>query len=178
MNSPTYLTPHTNTEKLSRFGGLAVFVLFLVTLFFAFAAHAQGAAVPAVDATDPTAIAKLVLAAIVGKQWGILASGGVLLLIGIVKHYVPDTTKVGAWLHSKPGGWITNFLTTGAMTLLTAFTAGQPFSWGLLVATATTALSGAGLLELVRDVFQRNDPVPAVAAGAAAAANPGPTLNG
>lgn len=127
---------------------------------------------------DTAGLAKLILGAVVGKQWGVVISGIVLVIIGTVKHYVPETTKVGAWLHSKPGGWLTNFLTTGTLTLLTAFLAGQTFSFALVVATITTALSGAGLLELIRDVFMKTDPAPAQVAGAAAAEAPKTTLNG
>ncbi len=71
-----------------------------------------------------------------------------------------------------------NFLLAGSGALLTAQLAGAPISANLILTALNIALGASGLYELWGDVVNKQDIAEAQKKGAAAAANPGPTLNG
>ena len=160
---------------------------FCVTLAVSLTAFAQdvlptpntGLPIPGTDGSV-TGIAKLVLELVQAKNYWALGSLAMLLIIGGVRKWTPEASKVGTWLHSKVGGWTLNIVGSLAAAFFTAGVAGVTFNAntiiGLIISGLGVAFGSAGLLEAWRDL--RNTPPvgPAVGAGTAAAADPKKTL--
>lgn len=141
-------------------------------------------------ASDPTALAlpadpgdlgawfKLLYAAVMGKNWWLLASLGIVFVVSAVRRWVPEKTKVGIWLRGKLGGLITNFTSTFGSGLAVMLLAGQPFSVDLLFKALGIALAAAGGWSVFKTIREAIVEKKAAEDGKAAASNPGPTLNG
>ncbi len=133
---------------------------------------------PVLDITDPAKLIGIVLSAAVSKDWGVLICGAIVALMGLQKKFIPKESKVGVFMHSKLGGWLGNFVLSAAVTLLASQLGKIPLSLSSIMSAITTGLGAAGAYELWGDITKKDDREAAKAAGAAAAANPGPTLNG
>lgn len=130
---------------------------------------------------DLSAIAKALLAAVKGGDWVAVVAAILVLIVAGVRLYgqkirgeLPDENwldKGLTWLlESKPGGWTLNVLTAVAGAYATALLAGEPITWGITQAALLTALSGAALWELAKDVIGWWAAKKALEAGKAAAA--------
>ncbi len=158
---------------------LVGFTLALMVPVLAFAqAVAEAATTTVVNFADPAALSAIVLDAVVQKKWGVLISAAIVGTMGLMKKFIPKHTKVGTWMHSKVGGWATNFTIAGAGAVLTSLLAGQAISVQLILSAVNIALGASGLYELYGDIVNKQDIAKAQAAGEAAAKDPGPTLNG
>jgi len=113
---------------------------------------------------DLGAVAKALLVAVKSGDWvAVVAAVLVLVVAGIrlygqkIRGELPDDNfldKTLTWLlESKPGGWALNVLTALAGAYATALLAGEPITWGITQAALLTALSGAALWELAKDVI-------------------------
>lgn len=113
---------------------------------------------------DIAAVAKALLSAAKdGDYIAVLAAVLVLLVAGIriygqqIRGELPDENPLDkglTWLlESKPGGWVLNVLTALAGAYATALLAGEPITWAVTQAALLTALSGAALWELVKDIL-------------------------
>lgn len=132
------------------------------------------------ESFDLSALAKVLLEAVKNGDWvAVVAAALVLLVAGIriygqkIRGELPDHTlldKALTWvLESKPGGWVLNISTAVAGAYATALLAGEPVTWALTKAALLTALSGAALWELAKDVLGWWTASKALEAGAAAA---------
>lgn len=166
----------------------------LVCIVLPLAAWADAAAVPTVPGTnlevapaDPfsnvAALAQMALWLVQHKSvWGIAALV-VILVVGAAKKFVPATSKVGTWLNSQLGGWVTNMALANGTAFLLAALAGAHFDAmtvvTLLGSGTGVGFSATGLRELLKDVgILKPAADVAASAGQAAASNPGPTLKG
>lgn len=130
---------------------------------------------------DLGAVAKALLVAVKSGDWVAVVAALLVLVVAGVRLYgqkirgeLPDENwvdKALTWLlESKPGGWALNILTAVAGAYATALLAGEPITWGITQAALLTALSGAALWELAKDVIGWWAAKKAIEAGKAAAA--------
>ena len=129
------------------------------------------------DAADLGAVAQNVFEAVQNRQWGVVASLGVVLTIVLARKFVPEESKAGAWLHSQMGGIFTNFALSFGGALGTALVAGQPFSSLLVFKALNVALSAAGIWAVFKNSKEARETKKAQAAGVVASKNPDDTLN-
>lgn len=167
---------------------LAVLAWLTVVLFagVSFAAQVVGAADPNAVPADPTAILGQILqqlmdAAKAGK-WVLVVPLAILLVVAGLRwvggKVAGPETGFGKFLANKWTRWAMNFATTFCGALVTAASTGTAITPSLVVASIVMSLTAAGTLELARDVVDSLTAKKAQDAGKAAAANPGPTLNG
>lgn len=129
--------------------------------------------VPApVDFTDLGAVAQNVWEAIINRQWGLVASLGVVLIILAARRFVPAETAVGAWIASKLGAVISNFVLSFGAAFATMFAAGQSFTSVMLFKALSVALSAAGGWAIWKNVNEAIQEKKAQTAGEAVAADP------
>jgi len=113
---------------------------------------------------DFAAIFKALLEAVKSGDWVAVSAALLVLVVAGIRVYgqkvrgeLPDNTLVDkglTWLlESKPGGWVLNILTALAGAFATALLAGAPITLGLVKAALLTALSGAAIWELVKDIL-------------------------
>lgn len=116
------------------------------------------------DATDGTSLARAIFEAVKRGDWlevaALLLIGVVLLLrkFGLKLHEaIPDDSiwDKPLWFvfETKPGGWGLNFLTAVAGGLAFAKAGGAHITPDVLKPILHVSLAGAGLFELVRDVW-------------------------
>jgi len=129
---------------------------------------------------DIEKIAKVMFEAVNSGDWAAVAGAALVLIVAGIRLYgqkvrgaLPDENLVDkalTWLlESKPGGWVLNILTAISGAMGTALLAGAPITFGLIKAALLTALSGAALWELLKDVLGWWASKQAEGAGAAAA---------
>lgn len=159
---------------LARFTPLLVVLLVALPL----AAYAQAATLPQ-DPTDLGAMAKLIWDAIMAKQWGLVASLAVLLIVAGLRKWLPEKSKVGAWVRSRIGGIVSNFLLTLAGAFATMFLAGQTFSADMVFKALTVSLTASGGWAIFKNVRDAIEEAKAAKAGADAAKQdpPGTAIN-
>jgi len=114
---------------------------------------ASGTTLPA-DFTDLGAIAKLAYDAVMNKQWGLLASVVIAALIAGLRKWVPESTKVGAWLRTKLGAIVTNFALSLASAFATAFAAGASFSADLVFKALSVAFAASGGWAIYKNITE------------------------
>jgi hypothetical protein len=113
---------------------------------------------------DLGAIAKALLSAVKSGDWVAVVAAVLVLVVAAIRLYgqkirgeLPDENfldKALTWLlESKPGGWTLNVLTAIAGAYATALLAREPITWALTQAALLTALSGAALWELAKDIL-------------------------
>lgn len=129
------------------------------------------------DPTDVQAMAKLVLDAVMNKQWGLLASLAVLITVSSLRKYVPEHTKVGLWFRTKLGGIISAFAVSLSGAFATLFLAGGVFSLDMVLKALSVALGASGGWSIWKNVREALDEKKAQEAGTDAAAAPKDTLN-
>lgn len=159
---------------MARFVRWSVLLLFVVPVV-------AWAAETAAD-LDFEGLARVLYRAIQGGQWATVISVVIVLLVAGLKKWGKHIPNVGPFLETTLGGWTLNFLTTASGSLSVAAMAGAPVTWVLLAKIAALAFSTAGALEFLRDLGdwwkRKRTPLEAAKdAGAAAAADPGPTIN-
>lgn len=166
--------------------GRLYLLAFALTCAFAVNVWAQDGGVPANAVTLPAAalggddlgaLAKLIWDAVMNKQWGLVASLGVLLVVAGLRKFVPEKTQVGAWLRTKLGGIVSNFVVTLAATFATMFASGHAFSADMVFKALSVALSAAGGWAIYKNVREAIDEKRAQDAGTDAAKKPDDTLN-
>jgi len=129
---------------------------------------------------NPEPFAKILLAAITQGDWEVVAAAALVVLVAVIRVYgrkiqdaLPDENPVDkglTWLFSSTwGGWALNITTAVAGAFATALLAGAPITWGLVQTALLTALSGAALWELVKDILAAVAARKAADAGKAAA---------
>lgn len=170
-------TVQTVTQKFLLLAARYTPALVTVVTLFALVALAQPTdagviSAPALDLTSEEVLARLVLDSVVNKQWGLLVS---VLLTGIValsRRYVPESTKVGAWLRSKAGGIVSTLLFSlgGAFTM--QFVAHVPFSADMVLRAITVALSANGAWSVWKNLKEAMGESKATDAGKAAETQP------
>lgn len=130
-----------------------------------------------VDITDLGAVAQNVWEAIINRQWGVVASLGVVLVILAARKMIPETTAVGKWVNGRIGAIVLNFALSFGAAFATMFAAGQPFSAVMLFKALSVALSAAGGWAIWKNVNDAIQEKKAQAAGEVAARSPDDTLN-
>ena len=123
----------------------------------------------ALDPTDLGAMAKLVLDAVMTKQWGIVVSLGITILVAGLRKWVPENTKVGAWFRTKLGAIVMNFAISLGSGFAMLMLSGTPFSSGLVIQALTIAFSASGGWSIWKNVSEAIDEKKAQNAGVAAA---------
>lgn len=129
---------------------------------------------------DIEKIAKVMFEAVNSGDWAAVAGAALVLIVAGIRLYgqkvrgaLPDENivdKALTWLlESKPGGWVLNILTAISGAMGTALLAGAPITFSIIKAALLTALSGAALWELLKDVLGWWTAKKALEAGAAAA---------
>lgn len=164
-----------STKTLVRLAAFSI--TFTLALAFMPVALAQDVAPSLPNPDNIEGIAQLLWDAIMNKQWGLVASLGVMFAVAALRKWVPATTKVGAWLKSKLGGIITNFTLALSGAFATAFMSGHTITGPLVIKAIGVALGAAGGWAIVKNISEAIDEAKAKKAGEAAAADPGPTLD-
>lgn len=129
---------------------------------------------------NPEPFAKILFGAITKGDWEVVAAAALVCLVAVVRVYgrkiqeaLPDENPLDkglSWLFSSTwGGWVLNITTAVAGAFATALLANAPITWGLLQTALLTALSGAALWELVKDILAAIAARKASEAGKAAA---------
>jgi hypothetical protein len=129
------------------------------------------------DPTDVTAMARLILDAVMNKQWGLLASLAVLVTVAMLRKYVPEKTKLGVWFRTRVGGIVTALLTSAAGAFATAFLAGAPFSLDLVLKALSVMLAASGGWSIFKNLRDALDEKKAQDKGREAASKPADTLD-
>lgn len=114
--------------------------------------------------------AQVALDAFVNKQWGLLVSLAVLLIVAGLRKFTPDDSKLGAWFRSKLGAIISNFVLSLGGGFATQFLAGAPFSAALVLKAITVALTASGGWAIYKNLREAINDNKAQRAGTAAAA--------
>jgi len=175
----------------SRFGPLAIrlyakvyaIIASLSVVFIATVAYAQDAGVSSEsiavlpDPTDIQNVAGFLVDAALHKNWGFVISFGVTVLVAMLRKWVPESTKVGAWFRSKLGGIVTTFVISFAGAFATMTTNNVPVSLDMLWKGLAMAITASGGWSIYKNVMEAVDEVRAKKAGLAAATSPADTLN-
>ena len=127
--------------------------------------------------SDPGAVIQLVYSTIMNKQWGALVALLVTLIVWALRRFVPATSGFGAFLSSKLGGMISNFLLSAGGITASALLAGAPFTFDVVSKIVVATLVAAGGWAIIKNFTEALDERKAQAAGAAAAKAPTDTLN-
>lgn len=156
-------------------------VLF-VSLFLPALAFAQAVAEPvtnllAFDPSDPGSVAKMLVDAVMLKQWGIVASLALTAIVAGLRKWTPEASAFGKWMRTKLGALITNFALALGTGFVTLFVAGEHLSLALVVKALTIAVGASGGWSIIKAITEAIAEKKAQAAGAAAAAAPKDPLN-
>lgn len=146
--------------------GLLVVIALLLTPILAFADPVLDGPQPLND--DIRGFVKLMFHAVREGNWGTVAAAFIVVLVSFLKKYgakahelIPDGWWVDRafWflLETKPGGWITNFLTTTAAVMSAALLADEQITWALLRPILVVTLSGAAIWGLAKDIIEWNN---------------------
>ncbi len=105
----------------------------------------------------------------------------VIAVVGALKKFAPDSSKLGVWLHSQVGGWTTNLALTTATPFLFAALAGTHFDFQTVLTLLGSGLgvgfTAAGARELLKDIgILKPSATDAAQAGQQAAQDPSKTL--
>lgn len=129
------------------------------------------------DLTDVGALAQTVFNAVENHQYGLVASLAIIFVIVLLKKFTPDTSKVGAWMHSRIGTIVLNFTFAFSGAIATTFAAAQPFGLKTVLQALTVALTAAGGWAIFKNVQDDLAERKAQKAGLEAARSPEDTLN-
>jgi len=156
--------------------------VFFTSLLLSLVAFAQAAATPAVDLlafdpSDPGSVAKMLMDAVMKKQWGIVASLALTAVIAGLRKWTPEASAFGKWMRSKLGALITNFALALGTAFLTLFVAGEAFNFPLVVKALSIALGASGGWSIFKAITEAIAEKKAQTAGAAAVVAPTDTLN-
>lgn len=151
----------------------------LLTLFVATVSWAQEAIPPTpVDFSSEEAVAKLVLDAVLNRQWGLLVALILTATVAMLRKYVPAHTKLGSWFKSKVGGVVSTLLLALGGGFVTQLLAHVPFSPEMVVKAISLALSANGLWSVWKNIREAVDESKSSDAGKATETTPPPgTLN-
>ncbi len=157
-------------------------VLLFVFLTTSFVALAQVATQPMLplaplDPNDPGAIAKMLFDAVMNKQWGIVVSLAIMVVVWALRKFIPEKSTVGVWLRGKIGGVVTTFTLSLGTAFLALFAEGGKVSPELIIKGISVALGASGGWSMFKNIMEAIDEKKAQAAGAAAAAAPTDILN-
>lgn len=165
--------------------------LILFAAGIAFAAE-PAAVVSSLD--DPTVYLRIIFDAVEKKNWGALAAAVLVLFVAVFRafgkklhDFLPDDSfadKPLIFLYdTKLGGWVLNTCTAMAGGFGTALLAGKAIDFELVRTVLSVSLSAAGIWGAVKDAMEHYGKAKlpsagnAVAAGVAAAVDPGKQLN-
>lgn len=130
-----------------------------------------------VDLNSPESVAKVLLDAVMNKQWGILVSLLISVIVAGIRKGAPENSKLGAWLKTKLGGVVANLVTSLGLAFFTLFMSGEAFSVALVVKAVSISLGAAGGWAVWKNLSEAVAEKKAQDAGAAAAAAPTDILN-
>lgn len=156
---------------------LALPMLLCLVPVFAFAQDAAAPTMMAFDPTDLGSVAKLLLEAIMQKQWGIVVSLSITAVVAGLRKWVPETTALGKWFRTRLGGILTNLALSLGLAFLTLFMAGGALSADLVLKALSIALGASGGWSIVKNITEAIEESKAQKAGADAAATPPTTLD-
>lgn len=149
-------------------------VIGLMTVFVATVSWGQDAPPPVtpVDFTNEEAIARLLLDAVINRQWGLLVAVALTATIALLRKYVPAHTKLGAWFKSKIGGIVSTLLLALGGGFVTQLLAHVPFSPEMVVKAVSLALSANGVWSVWKNVREALDESKSSDAGKATETTP------
>lgn len=130
------------------------------------------------DVGDVGAWLQLLFTALMAKNWWLVASLMVVTAVAGARKWAPEQSELGVLVRSKLGGLASNFLLSFGGTVSTMLLAGQPFTLSVALRGVTVALAAAGGWAIFKNVKEALGERKAQKAGAEAAKDPGPTLNG
>lgn len=113
---------------------------------------------------NPSDFAKILFQALLSGNWVVVLAAALVLVVAIIRIYgqkiqaaLPDDNFLDKGLtflfSSTWGGWLLNLLTAIAGAFATALLAGAPITFSIVQGGIITALSGAALWELIKDLF-------------------------
>lgn len=104
---------------------------------------------------DPTQLAALLLEAIQSKNWALLAAVAVAALVAGVRHFARKAPgPLWTWTTTKWGGPLLAVLGSVAAAAVTALTAGQGVTLGLVVNAVVVGLLGTGVHSVQKNIRQ------------------------
>lgn len=104
------------------------------------------ATVAVASPSNPAGAIQIFGTAVLSKQYALAVIAGLVLLIGAVRTYAPI-----AFLKTRAGGWVANFVMTALVTVCAAGASGTPFSLGMVLHGAMVALGNAAAWQAVKD---------------------------
>lgn len=152
-------------------------MLFWPALALAQAAEGTGLTLLPFDPSDPGSVAKMLMDAVMNKQWGIVISLSITAAIALLRKYTPEASKFGVWMRGKLGALILNFTFTLGTAFVTLFLSGGTISLDLVLKAVTVALTASGGWSMFKAISEAIAEKKAQAAGAAATADPKKTIN-
>jgi len=96
------------------------------------------------DLTDLSQVGLVLFDAVQNKQWGLLVSFGIAVLIALARKYIPETNPIGKFISTKFGAIISNFTLSLSGAFATMFVAQQPFDVSMIKTAVAIALSASG----------------------------------
>lgn len=113
---------------------------------------------------DLTPLVTVTKSHIQNGNWFSAVSGILVILIGLFRMFakklhelIPDENPIDKFfwfmLETNVGGWITNFLTTTSLGIASVLLVGEPITWAILKPILGLSLTMAGIVKLVKDVW-------------------------
>lgn len=90
---------------------------------------------------DLFSVARELFAAVMGGQWALVAALALVATVFVLRKYVSPKVP---FLASDAGGVLLAFVGSAAGGMATAFAAGQPFTWALLLKVVQVAFLAMG----------------------------------
>lgn len=144
---------------------MRTFLIFVVLIAFCGVAFAADVPSPDVNATDWL---KALYTAATSGEWKMVAG---LVMVGITFGLRVYGTRFVKWFASRNGGVVLNFVMSFLTTLGVAFASGAPIHLSTFLTAISTAVSAAGIWELLKSYFPavqaKNEAVKAKASGVA-----------
>lgn len=122
----------------------------------------------AADPLNFEVLSRIVLNAVVGRNWGLLVAILAAALLAGLRRWIPATTVVGKWFASKVGIVIMNFALHLALMFATLFMSGGTLSAALILRALTMAVTASGTWSIYKSVAEAVNEAKAQSAGAAA----------
>jgi len=104
------------------------------------------------DFTDVGEVAQTIFNAVTNKQYSLVASLAVVLLVLGARKFAPNSSGFGIWLNSRIGAIVSNFVLSFGGAIATTAAAGEPFSFKILLQALIVALTAAGGWAIFKNV--------------------------
>ena len=129
------------------------------------------------DVSNISQDAQFLYDAIMNKQYGLFASFAIVVVISLLRKYVPETTQVGKFFQWRIGAMITNFVLAVGGAFGTMFAAGQVFDGKMLLQALGIGFAAAGGWAIFKNIQDEISESKAQKAGLVAVKNPDETVN-